>query len=95
MIKELIKYIFLLIACIVSFHANAQKKIATISGKVIDDNDKPLAGAIVQVLNISKNTITNDSGYFKIEIQSNKAVALVFSYTGYNSVQKNFYLSVG
>lgn len=95
MIKRLIKYIFLLIVCACSFHVNAQKKTATVNGKVIDENDKPLAGVNVQILNISRNTITNDSGYFKIEVPSNKAVALVFSYTGYNSMQKNFYLNVG
>lgn len=44
-------------------------------------------------MNIARNTISNDSGYFKIEVQSNKPVALVFSYTGYSSVQRNFYLS--
>src|SRR6478752_697918 len=95
MFKELIKCIFLAGFCFGAMHVAAQKKVGIISGKVIDENDKAISGVIVQVLNTAKNTITNDSGYFKIEVQSNKAVALVFSFTGYYSVQKNFYLSVG
>lgn len=95
MLRESGKYIFFLLFCIVSVQAFTQKKSATISGKILDENDKPIAGVTVQVLNIAKNTISNDSGYFIIEVQPNKPVALVFSFTGYNSIQKNFHLSVG
>jgi hypothetical protein len=95
MFRQLTKYIFFLLFCFASTHVIAQKKSAVISGKVIDENDKPIAGVTVQVLNIAKKTISNDSGYFKIEVQPNTAVALVFSFTGYTAVQKNFYLSVG
>jgi hypothetical protein len=95
MFKELMKCVFLIGFCFSAMHVAAQKKVAIISGKVIDENDKAISNVTVQVLNIAKNTITNDSGYFKIEVQPNKAVALVFSFTGYNSVQKNFYLSAG
>lgn len=93
MFKQSIRYTLLFVFSLVSLLAAAQKKNAVISGKVIDQNDKPIAGVTVQVLNISKNAITNDSGYFRIELQPNKAVALVFSFTGYAPVQKNFYLS--
>jgi hypothetical protein len=67
MFKDLIKWLFFAVFCFFTMNVAAQKKVAIITGKVLDENDKPLAGAIVQVLNISKNTITNDSGYFKIE----------------------------
>jgi hypothetical protein len=90
MFKELMKCVFLIGFCFSAMHVAAQKKVAIISGKVIDENDKAISNVTVQVLNIAKNTITNDSGYFKIEVQPNKAVALVFSFTGYNSVQKTF-----
>ncbi len=71
----------------------AQKKTAFISGIVLNEEDKPLAGVTVQILNIEKKTITNDTGYFKINITAGKPLALIFSYTGYLPVQKNFYLS--
>ena len=73
----------------------AQKKFASVSGKVIDENDKPLNGASIKILNAEKNTITDDSGYFSITVTANKPVALVFSYTGYSEVQRNFYLTGG
>jgi hypothetical protein len=73
----------------------AQKKFASVNGKVIDENDKPLNGASIKILNAEKNTITDDSGYFSITVSANKPVALVFSYTGYFDVQKKFYLTTG
>ncbi|CAN5304918.1 carboxypeptidase-like regulatory domain-containing protein [soil metagenome] len=90
-----VKSLFILFLCFSSLIVFAQKKTATVSGKITDENDVPLAGVTVQVLNLKKNTLTNDSGYFKIELQANKAVALVFSYTGFLQVQKNFNLSAG
>ena len=73
----------------------AQKKFASVSGKVIDENDKPLNGASIKILNVEKSTVTNDSGYFSITVTANKPFALIFSYTGYSEVQRNFYLTGG
>src|SRR6478672_1462146 len=73
----------------------AQKKFASVSGKVIDENDKPLNGASIKILNVEKRTVTNDSGYFLITVTANKPFALIFSYTGYSEVQRNFYLTGG
>jgi CarboxypepD_reg-like domain/TonB-dependent Receptor Plug Domain len=78
---------------IISITAAAQKKTAFVTGKVIDENEKPLQNVSVVILGRSAGTITNDSGYFKITVPSGKAFALVFSYSGYKEVQKNFYLS--
>ena len=85
----------MLICCYFFFPLSlcAQKNTATITGKILDEDDKPLSGVTVQILNVEKNTVSNDSGYFKINVTANKAVALVFNYTGYTTVQKNFYLS--
>ncbi len=71
----------------------AQKKAAFVSGKVIDENEKPLQKVSVVILGKSSGTITNDSGYFKIKVTADKAFALVFSFLGYKDAQKNFYLS--
>ncbi|UAY52904.1 TonB-dependent receptor [Ferruginibacter albus] len=72
----------------------AQKKFATVSGKIVDENENPLAKVSVVILgNLKHGEITNDSGYFKIKVPSNEAFALVFSCAGYNTFQKNFLLS--
>jgi CarboxypepD_reg-like domain/TonB-dependent Receptor Plug Domain len=71
----------------------AQKKNAFVSGKVVDENDKPLQGVSVSILGKQGGISSNDSGYFRIKTPADKAFALVFSYTGYKTWQKNFYLN--
>ncbi len=84
---------FVLLFTMITIVAAAQKKSAWVSGKVIDENDKPLQKVSIIILGKSTGTITNDSGYFKIKVPADKAFALVFSYTGYKDAQRNFYLS--
>jgi hypothetical protein len=78
---------------LIVFTANAQKKYAWVSGKAIDENENPLQNVSVIILGKSTGTITNDSGSFRIKVPADKAFALIFSYSGYKDVQKNFYLS--
>lgn len=73
----------------------AQKKIATVSGKVVDENENPIVGVSVVVLGQSKGIVTNDSGYFSIKVAADKAFALVFTHTGRNPEQRNFLLNDG
>ena len=81
--------------CLFASVGIAQKKPATVSGKVIDDNENPMSKVSVVVLGKTSGVITNDSGYFSIRIPADKSFALVFSYGGYRDVQKNFFLSEG
>jgi hypothetical protein len=71
----------------------AQKKIAFVSGVVINENENPMPNVSVTVLGKLTGITTNDSGFFKLKVNADKAFALVFSYSGYTDVQKNFYLS--
>ncbi|MFZ1260540.1 MAG: TonB-dependent receptor, partial [Chitinophagaceae bacterium] len=73
----------------------SQKKSAYVSGKVVDENENPLPNVSVVILGQSKGIITNDSGYFRIKVEAEKALALVFTYTGRKSEQKNFLLNEG
>ncbi|WP_018615512.1 TonB-dependent receptor [Segetibacter koreensis] len=77
------------------FSVFAQKKSATISGKVVNENDKPLFNVSISVLGKEKGTTTNDSGQFSITVTPGKPLALVFSYTGYKTFQRNFNLVEG
>lgn len=69
-----------------------QKNQATISGKVLNENDYPLARVNVSIAGKDIGTITNDSGMFSIKVTSGRPFALVFSYTGYKNLQRNFNL---
>jgi hypothetical protein len=73
--------------------ALAQKKPAILSGKVVDENENPLARVSVTVLGKREGVSTSDSGTFTMQVPSDKAFALVFSFTGYKTVQRNFLLS--
>jgi hypothetical protein len=89
-----IRQIFLTAICFLFvFNSFSQKKIAFVSGKIVDENENPLANVSVVIIGQSKGIITNDSGYFKITVTADKAFALVFTYTGRKTEQKNFLLS--
>ena len=92
MLKKYFLFTLIIFSAAISY---AQKTAATISGKILNEEDKPLANATVQILGQQKFTTTNDSGFFVISVPSNKALALVFTHTGYSDVQKNFYISSG
>ncbi len=84
--------ILLLLGTLSSF---SQKKTALVNGKVIDENENPLSKVSVVILGKTTGLTTNDSGYFSIKVPVGRSFALVFSYTGYNEVQRNFYMSDG
>jgi hypothetical protein len=76
--------------------AFSQKKaIAIVSGKLLDENENPLPGVSVTILGRQTGLITSDSGTFRIRVPPDKAFALVFSFTGYKSEQRNFLLNQG
>ena len=73
--------------------AKAQKRSAYISGKLLDENEHPLAGTSVTILGRQSGVLTTDSGTFRIKVPADKAFALVFSYAGYKTEQRNFLLN--
>jgi hypothetical protein len=97
-----LRYFFLL-TCLLSVAfsfaqvppAGRAGKSAFVSGKVVDENEKPLSKVSIIILGQSKGIVTNDSGYFRIKVAADKAFALIFSYTGYKTEQKNFLLNEG
>jgi hypothetical protein len=76
-----------------STHLLAQKSGAIISGKILDENENPMAGVSVILLGRETGLASSDSGTFRIRVPADKAFALVFSFTGYKSLQQNFILN--
>lgn len=85
-------YIFLFL--LASLGSSAQKN-TTVTGKIVDEDDRPVAGATISILNQNKATTTNDSGYFKLNVSPNKPFALLFSFVGYATQQRNFNMATG
>lgn len=71
----------------------AQRMPAYISGKVLDENEHPLAGVSVTVLGKQTGILSSDSGTFRMRVPANRAFALVFTFTGYKTEQRNFLLN--
>jgi hypothetical protein len=90
-----IRFPVLFITILIATFSFAQKKSATVSGKVIDENENPLSQVSVIILGQQKGISTSDSGKFEIKVPADKAFALVFSYTGKKNVQQNFLLNEG
>ena len=82
-----------LVLSLLFIHSSAQKKSAFISGKIVDENETPLAKVSVVILGRTSGITTNDSGYFRMTVPADKSFALIFSHTGYAETQKNFLLN--
>ncbi|HZH01820.1 MAG TPA: carboxypeptidase-like regulatory domain-containing protein, partial [Flavisolibacter sp.] len=85
----------MLLILLFTIDAAAQRKTATVSGRVLDENEHPLSNVSVMVLGQQNGVNTNDSGIFRLRVPADRAIALVFSFTGYRTVQQNFLLSEG
>lgn len=70
----------------------AQKQ-AFVSGKILDDNENPLSNVSIHILGKQNGIVSSDSGTFRISVPAERAFALVFSYTGHKTEQRNFLLS--
>ncbi|MCW5913605.1 MAG: carboxypeptidase-like regulatory domain-containing protein [Chitinophagaceae bacterium] len=80
---------------IIGMEAVAQKGTAVLSGKVIDENEDPIARVSINILGKQGGWITSDSGTFRMEVPAGKAFALVFTHEGFREVQRNFLLNPG
>ncbi len=54
----------------------------TVTGKVIDDGNKPIPGVTVLSKEVNVRTITNKDGQYKIDVVDEGLATLVFSYIG-------------
>jgi len=64
-----------------------------VSGRILDENENALPRVSVTILGKQSGIVTSDSGTFRIRVPAEKAFALVFSFTGYRTEQRNFLLN--
>ncbi len=88
--RSIILISFIFFPCI---HLLAQKTSAVVSGKILDENETPLAKVSIILLGRETGLMSSDSGTFHMRVPADKAFAIVFSYTGYKSLQQNFILN--
>ncbi|HEY0434384.1 MAG TPA: TonB-dependent receptor [Chitinophagaceae bacterium] len=85
----------LMTGCFLLVTSFAQKKSATVSGRVLDENENAMGRVSVVILGRQSGLLTSDSGTFRLTVPADKAFALQFSYSGYRVEQRNFILSAG
>ena len=90
-----LSFLFLCCALLIGSALQAQKKTAGVSGRIVDENEQPLSRVSIQVLGRSTGVLSSDSGTFRIVVPSDKAFALVISFMGYKTEQRNFILNEG
>ena len=90
---KFIPFLLAVFAVCFTCDAVAQKKAAWVSGRVVGENEQPLENVSVVVLGRLKGITTSDSGTFRLRVPADKAFAIVFSYTGYKSEQRNLLLN--
>ncbi|WP_035560379.1 carboxypeptidase-like regulatory domain-containing protein [Hymenobacter sp. IS2118] len=61
----------------------AAPAFVTMSGKIADENGRPMVGATVLLKGSSKGTSTDANGNYSFEVPNNKDHTLVFGYGGY------------
>ncbi len=86
---------FLFFFLFIGLFSHAQRKTATVSGKVVNEDETIIANASVIILGHTSGITTNDSGVFSLKVPAGKAFALVVSYNGYKTAQQNFLLAEG
>ena len=84
--------LLLIICLLLSLFSAGQRKTAFVSGMVLEDNENPVSKASVTILGRTTGLATNDSGFFRIKVPADRAFALVFTFTGYRTEQRNFLL---
>ncbi|WP_341226811.1 carboxypeptidase-like regulatory domain-containing protein [uncultured Arcticibacterium sp.] len=86
--KTLVLLILITFLVVGKTYAQGEKKFVTFSGFVIDgDNDEPLPGAYIVNDRAGRGTLTNDKGYFLINVFPGDS--LIFSYLGF---KKQFHI---
>lgn len=57
----------------------------TLSGKVVDDEGKPLYNATIKIEGIRTTFFTNEQGYFSISLETNKVYTIKIYFVNHNS----------
>lgn len=86
------RLLFLLLFCFGSGLVAGQTTNATINGIVVNEEEKPISSATIQVLGRNISTLANDSGKFQLVVPANRALGIRISYVGYKTAQRNFLL---
>ena len=67
---------------------HAQSNNALLTGKVTDSNGKPIELANISVKNTALGTVSSSNGSYQLKIPSKRAITVIFSIVGYQTIEK-------
>ena len=70
-----------IVVLLCTFEMYAQQK--TVTGKILDENNKPLVGVTINVKGTERGVVTNSSGSFSIRVS--KGETLEITHVGYEA----------
>ena len=76
-----------------SIHLSSQENSYSVSGKVVDEFEQPLFGAVITILNSNYVTTTNESGTYVLKNISEGNHVIKVSYMGYQPITKEINLN--
>ena len=75
------------------FAFSVPPKVKTISGKVVNQENEPLAGVNISVEYTALGTTTDEYGKYRLDVKGHEKVRLLFEYIGYQPASHNLYFS--
>jgi hypothetical protein len=75
--------------------ASHAQNTGTVSGKVLDDENRPIELASVKILETNGGTATDVNGKYRLSIPANQSITLVFSFLGFSSERAVVRLKAG
>ncbi len=79
----------------ISISASLAQETGTINGKVVDENNQPLAGVNIIIQNTNRGTSTKADGRFTFQDVSVGNKTLVFSYIGFKKLTESVSVEPG
>ncbi|SFU76680.1 Outer membrane receptor proteins, mostly Fe transport [Pustulibacterium marinum] len=79
MLKQLVTFCSFLL---IGFALQAQK--ANITGVILDENNLPIEGVVVTADN--ENTVSNENGFYNIQVTANKEITIIFSHLSFKKI---------
>lgn len=85
--------VFLLLFGFILSHNTFAQKPFSISGEVLNTQNKPVQGALIQILNSNYSTISDAKGAFKISLPHKQHLSVLVKHTSYESKVKELNIS--
>jgi hypothetical protein len=90
--KNILLSFFIFLLCVSAINANAQTSNATLFGRITNTTGDPIELVSVSLRDYPFGTTSKRNGAYLLRIPSKRTVTVVFSFTGYETIEKELNL---